>query len=385
MSEAFAARSHLSTRLTAGVRLLGGLLVVASFGKPSMATDSIPDPLALLRGVEDARQTCKSGRFEFQVKTTYPLKPTRTPRKIRLLASFDGTSRRFDAYQRVVIERSSSTAAALEQDRLLKSMGGNLEAYVRAGHGEFKEEHRRSAYDGTQFLEYSEEKGAVIKDLTKGSPSFVFDPRVLGLSVYFDINYQTHTCLAYEGAKSIENLGKEVIDGLPCWQVKVIDSYDQDRRFWIEDNDSFRVLKCSFAVGPQKLETVSDYDSQVSQWALPRKVVNRKFDASGQVSQVIEITATKTEYNVAVDSRLFSLAGLGMPLGEMVIDDRLHSVVGHFDGKNLSENFSDAVQKGRDSQRRPFLWISALVGLIALATIGAVIARRRNFFREGAS
>lgn len=365
------------------LRALSFGIMITYFG-PAGAADGTPDPLALLRGVEEVRRTCRSGRVDIQVKVSYPRTPKRTPTDLRLAVAFDGANLRFDQYQRVVIAKSSGSPDPVALERRLRSMDGDLDAFVRAGHGTYQDEHIRSAFDGTQFLQYSKDKGASVKDLAKGSPGLVFDPRVSGLSVWIDINDTVANSLAYRGAKSVTVVGREEIGGMPCWHVRVLDSYDQERGFWISDDESFRVYKCTFSANGQNLETRSTYSQQETGWALPESIANRKFDRAGQVDQLIEASVTKAEFNVAVDPRLWTLAGLEMPLGEMVIDERIRRVIGHFDGQGLTPQFTDAVRKGQAARWRPLHWGMVVTGLVIAAALAAVFVRRRNLLREGA-
>ncbi len=374
-------RGELSTLHFAFPLLLIGA-VIAPAG-PVAAVDQAPDPLALLRGVEAARQRCRSGRLEMSVRTSFPQTPKRSKIDYRLAAAFDGVSQRYDQYQKVVITKPSGSNDVETQVRQLESMDGDLDAFVRAGQGTFKDVHVRSAFDGIQFMQYSEDMGAYVKDVTKGTPDFIFDPRTLGLSVWCDINKSVADCLAYRQAKSITLVGREPISDVNCWHVHVVDSYGQNRHFWVGDDPSFRVYKCSFLAYGQRLEATSSYGEPGVDRTVPESVLTRKFDRSGQVDRLTEITVIKAEYNVAVDPKLWTLAGLGMPLGEMVIDERIHRVAGHFDGQGLTPRLPDAIRKGREAQLRPLHWGMVMTGLVLLTVLVAVVIKRRNWLREG--
>ncbi len=341
-----------------------------------------PDPVALLRGVEGVRQACRSGRVEMRLKVSYPQSPKQTPQDIRLSVAFDGPNLRFDQYQRIVIVESTATPDPTAQDRVLKSLGGDLDAFVRAGHGRFQDVHVRGTFDGTQFMEYSEDGGAIVKDLTKGSPGLILDPRILGISTWVDIGDTVSDCMRYRNAKLVTVVDRGVFDGSPCWQVRVLDSYNQDRRFWIADDGSFRVRKSSFSPGRSRRETTSKYGKPDR--VVPESAMISTFDHAGLLKELIEISVTQAEYNKPVDPKLWSLAGLKIPLGAMLIDERIHRVVGHFDGEGLTANFTEAVKKGDASRRRPLLWVLAVTGLVVLSVLAAALVHRRNLLRREA-
>ncbi len=369
-------------RTIATVLVLVGL-AVPPLKETGAAADSKPDPVALLRGVEETRRNCRSGKLELAVKITFPITPKRTPQNYRLVAAFDGINRRYDQFQRIVWTKPVNKHGAESNIQRLKQMDGDREAFVRAGLGEFKNVHIRSAFDGVQFLQYAEEMGARIMDYKQGTPDFVFDPRILGVSFYFGINDTVANSLNYEKAKAITLVGDETIDGKRAWQVQVLDLDGEERDFWIQDDDTFRVLKCRDHASYQNLETISTYH-EGADWPLPEKVVNRKFDRkTGQIARQIEVTITKADFGAAVDPKLWTLAGLGMPLGKMVIDERIQKVVGHFDGEGLTPGFSDAVKKGREAEKQPLRWIIAVSGLTTLAAVAAVIVKRRGWLRAG--
>jgi hypothetical protein len=53
-----------------------------------------------------------------------------------------------------------------------------------------------------------------------------------------------------------------------------------------------------------------------------------------------------TRYDVPIEPKAFTLAGLGMPVGTPVVDVRIHQRIGYWNAKNLSVNLP------RDTPRR---------------------------------
>ena len=349
----------------------------------TFAGNAKPDPTALLRGVEESRGKCPSARLELSVVITFPTNPTETREKYKLVVAFDGINRRYDQFQTIVWAKPGNKPGVESDMDRMKRLGGNAEAFVRAGYGEFKDVHLRSSFDGLQFLQYAKEMGARIMDQAQGTPDFVFDPRILGISDEFGIQRTIANSLFFEKAKAITLVGREVIDGKTTWHVHVLDRNSNDNDFWIEDDDTFRVLKCSSKASYAEVENVSTY-REGNEWPLPEKVINRKFDLkTGQVARQIEVIITKAEFGVKVDPKLWTLAGLGIPLGELVIDERHQKIAGHFDGEGLTKDYSAAVKKGREAEKHPLRWILVLTSLIAMAVLAAVVVKRRNWLREG--
>jgi len=349
--------------------------------KRTGAGDLKPDPIALLRGVEELRRNCQSGKLEFTVKTTSPTNPKSTSSNTRLVAAFDGANRRYDQFQRIVWTKPGNRHGAENDLQRLNQMGGDVEAFVRAGYGEFENVHIRSCFDGVQFMQYTEKMGAYIRDQKQGTPDFVFDPRILGISINFGINSTIANSLFYEKAMAASLVGREAINGKTTWHAHVLDLNGEDRDYWIQDDDTFHVLKYCKRASYENVETVSTYNEQAN-WPLPEKVVNREFDMkTGEVTLQTEVTITKADFGTAVDPKLWTLAGLGMPLGKLVIDERIHKVVGYFDGQGLTPDHSGAVKKGREAEKRPLRWVVAVSGLTTLAVVAAVVIKRRGWLR----
>ncbi len=342
-----------------------------------------PDPIALLRGVEAARESVRSGRLEMTVVQSYPQLPRRGLSTIHLRASFDGASRRYDQRNRNLIIHASGKNDGDESFRRLRAMGEDGEEFVRLGLGSWRDTHVRSAFDGVQYMQFAEDLGAHIKDPSKGAVEFVFDPRTLGINVYSRLDETLASCLGYRDAKSVSLVGEERIAGHQTWRIRVLDKYDQINTFWIESSTGFHVRRTEFELGGVRVIQSSEYADPPTESPLPVKVLNEQFDQNKKLWQVTTFSVDKSEYGVPIDPKVWTLAGLGLPLGEMVLDDRIMRVVGHFDGQGVSANLPEALRKGREAERKPLHWALAVTGLVVLAVGAAVLVRRRNWLREG--
>jgi hypothetical protein len=353
------------------------LAVVAGLGTTARAPGAAPDPRALLQRVEEARGAIKSGRLELVVtrRDNKFAKHTRPP--TRLAISFEGDNRRFDQFTR----ESVYNPEVKDGDKRLAEMDYDIEALVRAGLATFRDAHIRTAYDGTRLLSYTESGGAYVKDPKEGSGYYVFDPRILGISVYQLISTTVPNYLAYRDAKSVALIGNEEVAGHRAWHVRVLDKHDQEKHFWIGESADHPVYKSERISRYTREVATSEYDGRGAGGPLPVRVRTIDYDRDGKQSRETTITLEKAEYNIPVDPKAWTLAGLGMPLGEMVIDQRIHRVVGHFDGEKLTPRLPDAIRKGQAARWKPLHWGMAVSGLVIAAALAATFLRRRNLPR----
>ena len=356
-------------------------VVLSPVAWTNSAESASPDPVALLRGIEEIRAKIKSGRMEITVVRVKLNMPNEQEFRCSLEASFEGGARRIDQRQRSLFIDGTTPAAVGANEKKLRAMGYDREAFVRLGLGHWKETDVHSAYDGIQFMQYSEDLGATVKDPSKGSADYAFDPRILGITANYLLSNSVPLVLTYHDAKSVALIGRDEVDGHPTWKVHVHGKNEQDRHFWIDESNGFKVRKFE-DLGNLKSTVLSRYDENRPEVALPTWVeVSREY--KGLPIERMTFAVDKEQYNVAVDPKHWTLAGLGMPLGQMVIDQRIHQVIGHFDGTGLTSQATDAIEKGREAERKPTYWAIALGGLIALAVVAAVVVKRRNWLLEG--
>ena len=343
-----------------------------------------PDPVVLLRGVESTREKIRSGWLEMTLMVSKPRLPKRGNSSTHLIASFEGINRRIDQYQRSLFIDGRTPVASEANEKKLRAMSEDREAFVAAGLGHWKDTHVRSAYDGAQLMQYSEDLGAYVKDPSKGSADYVFDPRTLGITVWYNIDTTVANYLSEDQAKSITLVGPEELDGHRTWHVQIVDQYDQNKHLWIENSEDFKVFKSELIGNYSKLSTTCRYDGSWKKVGMPNWIETREYDGTGTLSEVIKITVDKAEFNRPVDPKQWTLAGLGSPLGKMVIDQRIHRVVGHFDGEGLTPQLPEAIRKGKAARWAPMYWALAVAGLAGLAVVAAVVVHRRNLLRREA-
>ncbi len=357
---------------------------LAWLGSIQPAYGADPDPRVLVQGMENSRLRISSGRIEWEVIYLDKRHPKAGEDRKRLVVVFEGDKRRFDQYQRILWIDGTKPGAALANQKL-EAMGRNSEAFVRAGLGEFKDVHICSAFDGAQYMQYNKEMGAYVRDVTKGSADYAFDPRIMGLSVWYDLNTSVSSVIGLRDAKSVELVGSEVVGGHPTWHVCLVDKSDRERHFWIEDREGFRVRKCELRSKYQHMTSEPQYDEKGKDFPLPIQVITIVRDpADNSLVSEVKFVQKSAKYGVAVDPKLWTLAGLGLPLGISVSDERISRSIGHWDGEGLTPQITDAIRKGESAQWRPLHWGMTFTGLVALAVLAAVVVHRHNLHRRGA-
>jgi len=205
------------------------------------------------------------------------------------------------------------------------------------------------AYDGSVLLNYWETdgkpNGTTIDDPGKGTGEFIFDPRCLGLRTSMSVNRTVENCLGYREAKSLNLIGQELVEGVPAWHVHVQSKYDEPLDFWIEVAHPDRLLKQANG----RDVVVSKYEDASS---IPMEVTTMDF-RNGSPSFGMRFIRSNSRFDVPVDPSSFTLAGLGMPVGTEVIDNRIHRRIGYWTGVGLSDNLPS--KKGTEAQPPPNL------------------------------
>ena len=358
------------------------LAILLSLRSPANATfpEEVPNPMSLLRGVEEARAAISAGRIDWTVKHQDSMQPQAGVHIRRVEVAMDGLKRRFDQYERVLMIDGTKPGAK-DADRELKARGGDEEAFVRAGLGEFKHVHIGSAFDGERYMQYSKDLGAYILDPHKGSIEYLFDPRVYGLTFWYTLDDTVTGILGYREAKSVATISREVVGERSAWHVLVIDKSDRERHFWIDPSD-FRVLKSEIRSRFSKTTSDCTFDDHSAYPQLPTEVILRAYDRNQKLRSTTTFHVDRAVVG-SVDSAGWTLAGLGMPLGQSMFDNRIRKDAGNFDGRGLTEGVIPAIEKGRALENRKMTWLFVLVGLIGLAVVAAILVKKRNLLREG--
>ncbi len=299
-----------------------------------------PDPRKLLQGVARARQRITSGEIELQAARYEFDRPNEGTNITRLKAVFDGEKRRFESFAREYHFLALPDAGGEEAARRIREEGLSHEAAVRAGLLAPFESHHVAAYDGALLLDYGETDGkpfqTKIDDAAKGSATYLFDPRCLGIDISTFVTDTIETCLR-RGAKTIQLVGNESVQGVPAWHVRVLLNMNMNADFWMEAANPTRVLKHAW----NGSEVLSKYDENNPKDPIPLEVTTLFLHGTtgrNTAFSYSRLTRLSARFNVPVDPGSWTLPGLGMKTGTEVVDYRISRQIGYWTGAGLSDD-----------------------------------------------
>ena len=358
------------------------LLAVLLFAtlSPGAAVAQQPDPLALLRGVQQSRVGLHGKLRVSAVLREFP---------IEVEIDFNRDRRRFVQRQSVF---TISGADADEKRRKLELLKNDHAAGVRAGLGTQVIASIRSAFNGEQLADFTEQTGAYIRVRERGDLSYCFDPRVLGISRSNSQRDTLDDALGIGLPTTATLVGRERVAGHDTWHVHLTHRGRVVEDLWIENAEGFRVYRYEYAVLADgsliKTVVASDYGPGPELPPLPVLVKTEEANG-GTVNRTETLTVTKSDYSFEPDPSVFGLAGLDMPPATLVIDDRISRVVGYWNGVDLSETAEQALQATAvnlraevEPPRRRWVLPAAVVAGVALVA-AALYARRRVQTRPG--
>lgn len=360
------------------------LVALVSFaGSPPSAHGESPDPIALLRGLEEARAAIRTGKLEMVV-TKHQLRPSEQKDDIDLTIVFDGDKRTSRQRQRALVVNASGPDGGHAKRKQLVAMNEDRDAFVRAGLGSWRDDHIRSGWDGSNFCQYSETMGASYRSHKQGTPDLVFDPRLLGLLASYEMTKTLQDCLYYQKARSVTLVGSEEVGDHLTWHVLVTSAAGVERHFWIEDKEGFRLRKFMFKDSSVNKTIVSEYDAKAKAGVLPTLVTTQTLDKNDRVTRRVVVRVTKAELGAAVDPAVGTLVSLGLPVGEPVSDERIHQRLGYWDGEGLVSELRQATEIGQQRQvaaeqeRTKRYWRLGIIGSGLVALMVFLLRWRRG-------
>jgi hypothetical protein len=394
------AKMKFACGVGAAVLLAGSLITVAATDK----NPNHPDPVALLKGVAAARENIKSGEMEFldahrdsrwHIQTNY----------ILLKVAFDGEKLRFEQLAREYAYVPTNPEAIKRVEEKYYELHGDNDALVKLGLLTPQSAHYRTIYDGKVIMEFDPRLDATIQNSNADVGRFLFDPRTFGLNGYMFHGDTVEGCLAFQNPKLVSLVGKEDVDGIPAWHINVQVATNWPFEFWIDAAHPTHVIK--FAEPTRPGTVWSKYDPQKPDDPLPIEV--NVEDHEGKTTNYVyetRVVRLNSRYNVPIEPKAFTLAGLDMPTGTPVVDVRIHRRIGYWTGKNLSEQFPCNAPPRQESQastlqnnlasleqaktdgsfvdERRILWdrVELVIGAMVLISVLAATARRFFAFRK---
>lgn len=323
-------------KLKVAVSTCGVLLAVAGGGtlvaELEIAKSEPPDPVALLQAVKDARARIKSGEMEmettfFQGERKY--ETNRSQLKIR----FQGEKRRSEQFVREGSYTLVGPTPGDVSEQKMKALNYDGNAMERLGLLWYRDVHYVRFYDGSNVVKFTEGNDTVIDDPSNAGGEVIFDPRVLGLYDWLPAYLSLERDLPFEGPKSLKVTGKESVAGVQAWHVEVQTKYNERLEYWIDIAQPEHVLKLKY----RGTVLTSKFDSKNPTDPIPIETYAVE-SHGGKTRLENRIVRSKTRYNVTVDPESWTLAGLGMPSGTSVQDDRLGRFVGYWNGIALQKS-----------------------------------------------
>jgi hypothetical protein len=310
-----------------------------------------PDPIQLLRNVEQARLGAASGKLEIAVASTPAGLPKHGTDRSTLKIVFDGRNRRFETTLRELSIDGAGPDGGQARRKKLEEMGDDREAFVRLGLGQWQENHYCTAYDGSRLLQFMSGAGGTgtyIDDPKRGSMRYAFDPRTLGLDTAPQVTGTVAGSLAYQNAKAVALVQPEKAGDAKTWHVRLTTRWNEERNFWIDREHPTHVVRFerSSLAGRQREVAVSHYADGRPDNPLPRLVEIEQF-WNGKPGRRLTFEIRDAHYNIPTDPRSWTLAGLNMPIGTPVGDGRIQRRIGYWDGSGLSEGLPEHTPKFR--------------------------------------
>lgn len=338
------------------------------------AADEKPDAVALLRGVQASREALKSGRIEMSIQ--WHVCALRDTWESSVTYEFDGEKRTLRQGKTILALKKGRTMAQLE------AMNYDKDAFVRAGHGEFKQLDLRAAWNGSDYCQYGKEFGVSFRDRLRTADVHMFDPRLIGILHGYNLDQSLDDCLGYKYAKSATVIGSEQINGRQTWQV-VLRPFEDEHQVWVEDVDPFRVHRFIYKAPARSEQVVveSEFDQYRPVHILPSRV-RRTDRIAGKTAHEVTLKVTRLDLHAKISDKVGTLASLDLPIGEAVVDERHGRRLGYWDGEGIVEDraVAKAVGKQREesANRSRLFWRLGVGGFVAAACAAVVIVVRKR-------
>lgn len=269
-------------------------LLCSNSGATSSFADD-PAALALLKSVESARKTVVPFRVEGRLTVRGP--------------------EEFVRERTFVLEYDASRYR-------VSSRGGRKETVI---------------FDGVRMLAFDGGNSATVSNMSRPAPEFAFDPRLLSLLPFYRPGFSLEDRLPYRTATSVEVTGSEVIHREMTSKVRLVDGLGQTATFWIQPHAPYRVHRYEIVVpsddGGHLCRYVSDsqFDGSGADSWIPESVTIRFFGHKGlePATETTTLELGKAVINVAFPATTWTLAGLGMGIGQPVADLSLKQRIGY--------------------------------------------------------
>jgi hypothetical protein len=343
-------------RVAVGVCVFGSAVALkidgcAAGGDDSAdATSAQAEAVGMLRAVEGERLNLRSGVVDCECH--YRTADRHVVREIRIV--WEESRRRFD---------------------------------VKTTHGGTPEK-TKIMFDGDRAVRFDGSHNADIADLPSQGGDLFFDPRELGLTTSYSSSLSLDYALGFGAVRlqdggSIRLVGEDVIDGHRVRRVRVVQPNDWQLEFWVELGPVIRLWRTEYRAGLQVNVNTVEYGSGGVGAAFPTRVRTVYRIGEDRVAER-EILVSRSQVNVPVAPKTWTLSGLDLPTGTIVTDGKLQRRMGYWNGAALADNVEmpapDSSQSANPlyGRNRAF----ALLGINAIVLAGLLLVvwrtRRRN-------
>lgn len=342
--------------------VLAGSAVTIAIANSSPSPSATLDPVALLKGVAAARLKIKSGEMEYIVANSDYQHFPRTNYGL-LKVAFDESQQRFEQLQR----ESSIVSMDPGADKIVAAkrieLGGDDDELARLGFIRFFDAHSRLINDGKTVTKF-EFNQTEIDEARKGSGRYAFDPRTSGLTDFLYPLDTVEGCLGfgYTNAKPVTLLGLDDVNGVSAWHVRLEIQTNWNFDFWMDAAHPTHVIKQQ-ALNRRGM-VYSTYDEKHPDDPLPIETHEISYYGTDPRPWDVWMTRTNTRYNVPINPKSFTLAGLEMPIGTPVVDVRLMKRIGYWTGNGLAEDFPRPAGNGLERYAEKYRDVLASNGVV---------------------
>jgi hypothetical protein len=340
---------HCSRPWTALVLALGACRSLAAVETAATAAVS-PNPTELLRAVAEARLHVASCAMDLEIGYYRFERPKAGTNHVQVRLVFDGNKRRLEEFSRDGVNNFVGEEAGAALEVKLRDLEWDFEAVVRLGLARWQDAHAIIAYDGTTLVHFQEQDGrhgtvTIVDPARPNLSAPAFDPRVLGLTPFLSFSSTVENSLRPARARDPRLIGREVIDARECWHIAVeVEKWDT-LDFWLDAAQPTRVRQ--MRVGSREI-VVSRYDGAAADDALPTEIVATSFRNGTPWFETRTLRRHTTLPAAPFDNSTWTLAGLALPVGTPVNDNRIHCRIGYWDGRGFSKEFVAAAPAPAD-------------------------------------
>lgn len=341
-SQRLRARIRICLRKIVLVSSIAALMACADIARTSTLTaQEKPSAVALLRGVELAREAAESVKAEIEVKFA-----TRSPAtSVTCLVELRGARRRFEVF----------------------GVEDVAQVIIRDG-DEFRS-FRRQRNEDLHFYDVREAVG------TRGD--LAFDPRVLGLSDFMPCNANLRQCLWYSRHDELVVIGEDDVGSVRVWRVKARRG-STSSEYWIEE-PSFRVHRRRIDTPDHTIDIRSTFEGNGLTPFPKRVIASREFkdarDGKATPSTMRwEYIVKGFEAGGEIPDERFGVASIGLPINTPAVDYRIHRTVGYWNGEGFGERPVYSGETPRAAPEPPSRWLRRIVFIGVNAVVVLVAA-----------